>query len=66
MFGTVRKWRGHCGYVEPVSGSAPSVFIHRNDMPDETRRLIRNGREIEFDVTPDPRGPRAANVRIVR
>lgn len=66
MFGTVRKWRGHYGYVEPVAGSEPSVFIHRDDMPDATRRLIRNGRVIEFDVDTDPRGPRATNVRIVR
>jgi cold shock CspA family protein len=66
MFGTIRKWRGHYGLIEPTSGSAPRVFIHRDDVSEATRITIHNGTEVEFDVDHDTRGPRAKNIRITR
>jgi cold shock CspA family protein len=64
MFGVIRKWRGHYGYIEPNSGSEPRVFVHQDDMPEATRVTIHNGCVIEFDIDHDARGPRAKNIRV--
>lgn len=55
--------RGY-GFVAP-EGGGEDVFVHVNDL-DVDKRLIAPGAIVEFTVEDGERGPKAANVRIVR
>ncbi len=63
--GTV-KWfneKKGFGFIEVEGGE--DVFVHHSAIQAEGFRTLKEGDEVELDVTQDPKGPRAANVRVV-
>ncbi len=60
--GTV-KWfndkKGY-GFITPEEGN--DVFVHHSSIQGEGFKSLREGEEVEFEITQDPRGEKAANV----
>ena len=60
------KWfndRKGFGFIE-VEGSK-DVFVHHSAIQGEGFKSLKEGDEVEFEVTNGPKGPQASNVRIV-
>jgi len=60
--GTV-KWfndtKGY-GFITPEEGN--DVFVHHSSIQGEGFKSLREGEEVEFEITQDPKGEKAANV----
>ena len=60
--GTV-KWfndkKGY-GFIAPEEGN--DVFVHHSDIEGEGFKTLSEGDQVEFEITQDPKGERAANV----
>ncbi len=66
MQGTV-KWFNHTkryGFIKPTDGSA-DIFIHLSAVDADSSAKIKDGAEVEFEVTEGQKGPQAANVRVI-
>ncbi len=63
--GTV-KWfnekKGY-GFIHPESGE--DVFVHHSSIQGEGFKTLREGDVVEFEITVEPKGPKAQNVRLV-
>ena len=61
--GTV-KWfsdtKGY-GFVTPEDGSQ-DVFVHHSSIQGTGYKSLAEGEEVEFEVEPGPKGPKAVNV----
>lgn len=61
--GTV-KWfsdqKGY-GFVTPEDGSK-DVFVHHTAIKGDGFRSLREGQQVEFEITQGPKGPQASNV----
>jgi len=61
--GTV-KWfsdqKGY-GFITPEDGSK-DVFVHHTAITGEGFRTLREGQQVEFEITQGPKGPQASNV----
>ena len=61
--GTV-KWfsdqKGY-GFITPEDGSK-DVFVHHSSIQGEGFKSLREGENVEFEVTEGQKGPQAANV----
>lgn len=67
MRGTV-KWFNDSkgfGFIAPEDGS-PDVFVHHTAIVAEGYRSLTEGDPVEFEVTNEAKGPKAANVRAAR
>jgi cold shock protein len=53
------------GFIER-SGGEEDVFVHFSAVQGEGYRTLVEGAEVEFDVESDAKGPRAANVVVVK
>ena len=51
------------GFIE-VDGSK-DVFVHHSAITGEGFKSLREGDEVELEITKGPKGPQAANVKIV-
>jgi len=51
------------GFIE-VPGSK-DVFVHHSAITGEGFKSLREGDEVEFEVTQGPKGPQASNVKVV-
>lgn len=49
------------GFIEREGG--PDVFVHFSAIEGEGYKSLKEGQEVEFEVTEGDRGPQAANVR---
>ena len=60
--GTV-KWfndkKGY-GFITPEEGN--DVFVHHSAIQGEGFKTLREGEEVEFEITQGPRGEKAVNV----
>ena len=63
MEGIVKRWldRGY-GFIE-VEGKDDDVFVHQSAL--EGAYELREGQKVEFEIEDSPKGPRAANVKII-
>jgi cold shock protein len=63
--GTVKWFNAEKGYgfIAPESGE--DVFVHFSAIQSAGYRSLDEGQVVEFDVTSGPKGPQAANVRLV-
>ena len=61
--GTV-KWfsdqKGY-GFITPEDGSK-DVFVHHSTIQGEGFKNLREGQQVEFEITQGPKGPQASNV----
>lgn len=64
--GTV-KWfddaKGY-GFIEQENGE--DVFVHYTAITGEGYRSLTEGSEVEFEIEDSPKGPRAANVVVIK
>lgn len=51
------------GFIE-TEGHA-DVFVHFSAITGEGYRSLNEGAKVEFDIVPDAKGPRAANVTVI-
>jgi CspA family cold shock protein len=63
--GTVKWFNADKGYgfIAPESGE--DVFVHFSAIQSTGYRSLDEGQTVEFDVTSGPKGPQAANVRLL-
>ena len=50
------------GFIEVIDEK--DVFVHRTSIQGE-RFTLRKSDEVEFEISQDPKGPQASNVRVV-
>ena len=51
------------GFIE-VEGGGKDVFVHHSAITGSGFKTLREGEEVEFDVTQGPKGPQASNVKV--
>jgi cold shock protein len=51
------------GFIE-VEGEK-DVFVHHSAITGEGFKSLREGEEVEFEITKGPKGPNASNVKVV-
>jgi CspA family cold shock protein len=62
--GTITRWldiRGY-GFIKPEEGGE-DVFLHHSEVEDVY--LIKEGKEVEFQIQDTYRGPKAINAKIL-
>ena len=52
------------GFIEQENGG-DDVFVHHDAIQAEGYRSLQEGQKVEFDVTKEAKGLRAANVRVI-
>jgi CspA family cold shock protein len=60
------KWfndRKGFGFIE--AEGQKDVFVHHSAIQGEGFKSLKEGDEVEFEVTQGPKGPQATNVRVV-
>jgi CspA family cold shock protein len=62
--GTVKWFNAEKGYgfIEQ-GGGQPDVFVHFSAISGSGYRELREGQQVEFDITQGQKGPQAENVR---
>ncbi len=50
------------GFIQQDNGG-PDVFVHFSAIKAEGFKTLREGQAVEFEITSDAKGPRAANVQ---
>jgi CspA family cold shock protein len=51
------------GFIRPDDGGK-DVFVHHSSIQMDGFRSLKRGDRVEFEITEDPKGPRAAEVRM--
>ncbi|MBI5888666.1 MAG: cold-shock protein [Deltaproteobacteria bacterium] len=51
------------GFIQQESGE--DVFVHYTAITGEGYKSLKEGQEVEFEITQGPKGPQASNVRKV-
>jgi len=52
------------GFIAP-EGGAKDVFVHASALEAAGIRSLNEGQKVSFDVQPDARGSKAANIKLV-
>jgi CspA family cold shock protein len=50
------------GFIQQDNGG-PDVFVHFSAIKADGFKTLREGQAVEFEITSDAKGPRAANVQ---
>ena len=64
--GRVKWFNDAKGYGFIENTGAEDVFVHYSGISGDGYRTLAEGAEVEFEVVSDAKGPRAANVRVIR
>jgi len=60
--GTVKWFSDSKGYGFIAREGGPDVFVHYSAIQGEGFKTLHEGQEVEFELTEDVKGPKAANV----
>jgi CspA family cold shock protein len=63
--GTVKWFNDAKGYGFIARPDGEDVFVHYSAITGEGYRSLAEGAEVEFDVVPGDKGPRADNVVVI-
>ncbi len=63
--GKVKWFNDSKGYGFIECEGSEDVFAHFSAIAGEGYRSLQEGAEVEFDIVPDTKGPRAENIRII-
>jgi cold shock protein len=63
--GTVKWFNNTKGYGFIEVSGGPDVFVHHSAILGEGFKSLKEGDVVELEVTVEPKGPRAKNVKIV-
>jgi CspA family cold shock protein len=63
--GTVKWFNAQKGFGFISQEDGPDVFVHFSAIAGAGYRNLEENQKVEFDVTQGPKGPQAANVRLV-
>jgi len=64
--GTVKWFNESKGFGFLSQEGGPDVFVHHSEIRAEGFRTLNEGDKVQFEITQSPKGPRAANVTLVR
>jgi CspA family cold shock protein len=64
--GTVKWFNESKGFGFLSHEGGPDVFVHHSEIRAEGYRSLNEGDKVQFEITQSPKGPRAANVTLVR
>ena len=64
--GTVKWFNESKGFGFLSHEGGPDVFVHHSEIKAEGFRTLNEGDKVQFEITESPKGPRAANVTLVR
>jgi len=62
--GTVKHLVTKGGYGFIQTEEWPDILFDRNDLRGVTYESLTTGQEVEFEITPTSKGPKAVNVRL--
>jgi CspA family cold shock protein len=65
VIGTVKWFNGSKGYGFLAREGGPDVFVHFSAIEGEGFRNLNEGQQVEFTIEQGPKGPQAANVRVI-
>jgi CspA family cold shock protein len=63
--GKVKWFNDSKGYGFIECEGSEDVFVHFAAIEGEGYRTLQEGAEVEFEIVPDTKGPRAENVRVI-
>src|SRR5512144_407354 len=63
--GTVKWFNASKGYGFLAREGGPDVFVHYSAIEGEGFRNLNEGQKVEFTIEQGPKGPQAANVRVI-
>lgn len=64
--GTVKWFNSSKGYGFIKTSNGADVFVHFSAIQGDGYKLLREGQEVEFDVTRGPKGDQAENVKVLQ
>jgi CspA family cold shock protein len=64
--GTVKWFNESKGFGFLSHEGGPDVFVHHSEIRAEGYRSLNEGDKVQFEITQSPKGPRAANVSLIR
>lgn len=65
IIGTVKWFNGSKGYGFLAREGGPDVFVHFSAIVGDGFRNLNEGQQVEFTIEQGPKGPQAANVRVL-
>ena len=64
--GSVKWFNESKGFGFLSHEGGPDVFVHHSEIRAEGYRSLNEGDRVQFEITQSPKGPRAANVSLIR
>jgi cold shock protein len=64
--GKVKWFNGKKGFGFIQSENGKDIFVHYSAIQSEGFKSLNEGDEVEFEISNGPKGPQAANVKVVR
>ena len=64
--GTVKWFNSGKGFGFIETDGSEDVFVHYSGIAGAGHRNLDEGDEVEFDIVPGDKGPRAENVKVIK